>query len=213
MAKLTRVFQNIFGVNATTGEIKQFGSLAAGSPLTTVDPAIIQALSNFTDGWFAAVLGNNSPAIEDVNALFFLAYRQLAYLFQAGVAEYNATTVYYIGSVCSSGGALYVSRTDANTGNALTSATNWEAIGGGLQRAVAGDTTLLATDRVLEIDATGATSTVTLPAASTMRGKQATVVKTDATANPVVLGSLTQKLLAQGDAMTIYSNGTSWYQI
>lgn len=128
MAKLTRVLQKIFGSTAGVNEIGKFGSLAAGSPVTTTDPVVIQALSEFTDGWFSAVMGENSPAIEDVNAIDFLYSRQLAYLFQAGVAEWEVGTTYYTGSLVSSAGAMYQSLVDNNTGNALTDATKWAAL-------------------------------------------------------------------------------------
>lgn len=130
MSKLTRVLQKIFGSTAGTDEIAQIGSLAAGTPAFTTDPATIQALGNYLQGWYGVVLANNSPAIEDVNALDFLITRQLAYIFQAGIPEYDATTVYYKGSLVNSGGLAYASLTDANTGNAVTDATNWRTVGG-----------------------------------------------------------------------------------
>lgn len=127
MAKITRVLQKIFGSTANAGEIGKFGSLAAGSPTTTTDPAVIQSLSNYLDGWYAATVGQNSPAIQDVNALDFLWSRQLAYLFQAGISEWETGTTYYTGSLALSPttGLLYQSKTDNNQGNALTNTTNW----------------------------------------------------------------------------------------
>lgn len=129
MAKLTRYDQLVFGSTAGSDQMAQFGSFAAGAPLTydgsTITPDIVQALSNYLTGWKGAVVGNNSPTIEDMNALCFLFGYQLAYVMQAGIPEYNADTVYYIGSLVNSGGYVYVSLTDANTGNALTSTSNW----------------------------------------------------------------------------------------
>ena len=129
MSKLTRVLQSIFASNANPGELKQFGSLANGTPLSTTDPAVIQALPEFKAGWFAAVIGGGAPAIEDMNALQFVYARQLAYLFQAGVAEWETNTVYYQGSLVNDGfGNIYVSLTDNNHGNALSSVANWAPI-------------------------------------------------------------------------------------
>lgn len=98
MAKITRATQKVFGENAGLNEIGVFGSLAAGSPAYATTPAQVQSLSNYLQGWFGAVLGSNSPAIEDMNAVHFLFARQLAYLMQTGVPEYDAATTYYIGS-------------------------------------------------------------------------------------------------------------------
>jgi hypothetical protein len=120
MAKLSRVLQNIFGSTAGSDEIAQFGSLAAGSPEFTTDPAVIQELSQFAAGWYAGVLGGAAPTIEDTNSLFYLITYQLAYLMQQGIAEYNGSTVYYTNSFATSGGTVYVSQTDANVGNPVT---------------------------------------------------------------------------------------------
>jgi hypothetical protein len=129
MPKLPRIFQKIFGSNAGVDQIGKFGSLAAGTPEYTTDLAEVQELSNFDDGWYGAVLGNNSPAIQDVNALDYLITAQLAYLFQAGIPEWNEDTVYYIGSLATdSTGKIYRSLTDDNEDNALTEPTHWALI-------------------------------------------------------------------------------------
>ena len=126
MAKIIRKNQKIFGQNALTGQIGVFGSLAAGSPATTTDPETIQSLSNYLAGWFSGVVGSNSPAIEDINALNYLYAYQLAYLMQAGIAEYNVNTTYYIDSYVQSSGVIYKSLTDNNLGNAVSNATHWQ---------------------------------------------------------------------------------------
>lgn len=135
MAKLTRYLQQIFGSTANAGRISKFGSLAAGSPTTysgaTVTPANVQALSNYLQGWDGANIGNNSPAVQDMNALQWLFSRQLAYLFQEGIAEYDASTTYYTGSLCNYSGVIVQSLIDSNTGNtpSTTAATaDWTPI-------------------------------------------------------------------------------------
>lgn len=126
MAKITRKNQKIFGSAAGTDQIAEFGSLAAGVPAFTTDPETIQALSNYLTGWYGAVIGSNSPAIEDMNALCYLFAYQLAYVLQAGVAEWDDSTTYYIGSMVTDGaGGLYISITNANLNNAVTDTTNW----------------------------------------------------------------------------------------
>jgi hypothetical protein len=109
----------------------EFGSYAASAPATysgsTITPAIIQTLSNYLSGWFGAVVGANSPAIEDMNALCYLFAYQLTYLMQVGVAEWDSGTTYFKGDIVNSGGVLYVSITDNNLNNAVTVAANWQA--------------------------------------------------------------------------------------
>lgn len=131
MSKITRATQKIFGSTASAAQMAEFGSLAAGAPLTysgaTITPAIVQSLSRYLSGWFTAILGSNSPAIEDMNALFYLMTYQLAYLMQAGVAEWDSATTYYIGSIVNSSGLTYVSLTNDNLNNAVTDTTNWRS--------------------------------------------------------------------------------------
>lgn len=127
MAKIARKNQKVFGQNSGFQQVSQFGSLAAAAPVYSTDPEVIQALSEYLDGWFAAVLGGNSPAIEDMNALCFLYAYQLSYIMQTGIPEWDVATVYYTGSLVTAvgSGQIYVSLIDANVGNALTDATKW----------------------------------------------------------------------------------------
>lgn len=125
MSKISRVTAKLFGSGAGLDQIAQFGSLAAGSANFTTNPATIQALSEWLDGWFSAVIGGNSPAIEDMNAFCYVMAYQICYAFQEGVAEWDSGTTYYIGSVVNSSGRLYVSITDTNLNNAVTDTANW----------------------------------------------------------------------------------------
>lgn len=126
MAKIIRKNMKIFGEVAPANQIAEFGSLAAGSPAFSTDPEDIQSLGNYLGGWSSAILGSNSPALEDMNALHYLFAYQLSYLFQSGTAEWNTDTTYYIGSLVSVLGVQYVSITDDNIGNDPTSdEDNW----------------------------------------------------------------------------------------
>lgn len=132
MAKITRKVAKVFGQDAGLDEIGKFGSLAAGTPEYETDPALIQSLSNWLGGWYSAVVGGNSPAIQDMNAFCFVMAYQIAYAMQTGVAEWNTDTVYYIGSLVNDGaGQMYVSNTDDNTANTLDDGVNWTPVGGG----------------------------------------------------------------------------------
>lgn len=129
MAKIARKIMKIFGSTSGSTQVGVIGSYAAGSIAYSQDPAVIQSLSNYLAGWPAVVAGSNSPAIEDMNALCFLYAYQLAYLMQEGVAEWDATTTYYIGSIVQNGtGQLYVSLIDTNLNNALTVSTAWRSV-------------------------------------------------------------------------------------
>lgn len=133
MAKLTRVTQKQFGVSGSSGDFGVFGSKANPPQAFSQDPTTIQSLSAFLQGWGAAVIGNYNPPMEDMNSLFLLAFRQLAYLFQQGIAEYDSGTTYFIGSLVTENGVVYNSLIDNNTGNdpATDDGTKWQiGIGG-----------------------------------------------------------------------------------
>jgi len=98
MSKLTRVIQKIFGETAGVGEFGVFGSNAASPPGTnSKDLTLIQSLSQYLAGWFSATASAaEPPRIEDRNSLDLLWSSQLAYLFQNGLAEWQADTKYYL---------------------------------------------------------------------------------------------------------------------
>jgi hypothetical protein len=126
MAKILRATQKQFGLTGPSGDFGQFGSLAEGAANYTKDPATIQALSAFLTGWADATLSNNRPALEDMNSLFFLAFTQLCYLFQSGIAEWDSGTTYYINSIVQLNGVIYKSLQDTNLNyNPSTSPTYW----------------------------------------------------------------------------------------
>jgi len=71
-------------------------------------------------------VSSGPPAIEDLNGLFYLLTTQLAYLYQTGIPEWNASATYYIGSLVNDGSdVIYMSGVDANINNALTDGTKW----------------------------------------------------------------------------------------
>jgi len=125
MAGLTRYLQTIFGSSAANGRMSEFGSLQAGSPATysgsTITPDLVQALSNYESGMDGSVIGNGSPPIQDHNSLFYLFSYQLAYLMERGIPEYLSTQTYNTNDLCQSGGIVYQSLIDANTGHTPSS--------------------------------------------------------------------------------------------
>lgn len=135
MAKITRVYQGLFGVNGDQAHFGQFGSRAAGSPVFTKDPSSIQSLTAFTqNGWLDAInAGNIAPFLEDMNGLMLLIFRQLGYLMQEGIAEWDVSTSYYVGSIVKKTGTFefYSSAVNDNVGNGLpnqTSNGNWNFV-------------------------------------------------------------------------------------
>lgn len=130
MAKILRVTQIQFGADGPTADFGQFGSLAANAKVTTKNPATIQSLPAWEDGLGSAVISVGSqpqvPAMQDINGVFLVGFYQLAYLFQAGIPEWDEDTVYYTNSFCQVDGTIYRSKTDDNEGNDPTSEpTHW----------------------------------------------------------------------------------------
>lgn len=130
MTAISRKAQQIFGVGLSpTGNIANFGSLAAGTPTYSDDPDTIQTAA-WLNGLAAALIGNRSPALEDLNGVLYVLTRQLAYQFQQGIPEWLTTDVYYTGSLVQDGaGNVYVSLTNGNTGHALSDTNNWVPYG------------------------------------------------------------------------------------
>lgn len=125
MAKILRKLQKIFGMNAAGTQRSVFGSAAAGDPAYTTDPATIQS-ANYEGGWFTALVANRSSFIQDMNSLHFLYGYQLAYLMQSGIAEWDAQTTYYIGSIVSDGsGSIYKCLINDTIGVSLSDSTYW----------------------------------------------------------------------------------------
>ncbi len=135
MSRLVRVYQKIFGASGNNGVVGS--ELASGTNTGTLsnDIAVLQSLAAFATGLNAVTLtGENLPPQEEIQALFNIATTQLAYLFQEGIPEYDASTTYYNTTSISivkkpATTQLYYSKTDANIGNALSDAVNWGLLG------------------------------------------------------------------------------------
>lgn len=138
MAALTRKTAKLFGTTAGAGQVGKFGSFAAGLPATTTDPAQMQT-AEWLQGWYAAIVGANSPAIEDMNAVHFVLAYQIAYMFEKGIGEWDAATTYYIGSLVNQGGDVYGSLTNNNLNNAIPDPANWRKLASGIVMTTIGD--------------------------------------------------------------------------
>lgn len=224
MARLGRYLQKIFGDIASANQIAEFGSAAASGFVggntydgTSITPDIVQALSNYDEGYFAAVDGEYNPAIEDENALNWLWSRQIKYLTQTGVAEWISTETYYTGNFASDGaGSLYYSLVDTNLNNALTDTTKWrKVIGPNTVVTSSADYQIKAGDRLIRVS--GA-HTWTLPDATLNTGSIYTIKKTDSgTTSAIALllaqtadGQASLSLTEQYGFFTLQSNGTNY---
>ncbi len=133
MANLPRKLQKIFGAGvAPTGNIGQFGSAAAGAPAYSGDLDQIQT-ARWLDAWGAALInapgGLASPALQDMNAAFYVMTTQIAYILKKGMPDWLASEEYFIDDFVKVGGVVYISRSDNNTGNPPTlDANNWKTL-------------------------------------------------------------------------------------
>lgn len=127
MAKLPRVTQKIFAVNAPANQVTKFGTIKAGSPQYATAAADIMN-SNFETGWSAAVESDYAPYRQDRNAVDTAVTQQIAYIFQEGLPEWDASTVYYKNSMVKildgTNSKIYVSIADNNT-STLNDTTKW----------------------------------------------------------------------------------------
>lgn len=127
MPKLTRKSQKIFGGNSSNNGV--FGSAVSGGILDN-DPDIIQS-PEWEIGWNAATIsGEKLPSLEEMQGVEYVATRQIAYLFQEGIPEYDSNTVYFQNSLVKESGTvkLYKSLLDDNAGNPLSDNVSWNLL-------------------------------------------------------------------------------------
>jgi microcystin-dependent protein len=146
MAKIVRKAQKIFAGSASNNG--QFGSAQAGTKLLSTDPDVLQALTAWDQGWLDATISSNQlPTLEEMQGIQYVATRQIAYMFQEGISEWNEGTTYYQHSIVKKTGTyqLYGSKIDDNLNNLLTDTASWQllidlSVGVGLPIATAGGT-------------------------------------------------------------------------
>jgi microcystin-dependent protein len=117
----------LFGATSNpASEIGQFGSFQ--SPVFTQNLATIMSGTSWPRGWFASVLNNDRQFIQDQNAVDFVFCSYLFYLLTLGIPEYLAAMTYWTNSICQSGGQVFTSLVDNNTGNTpASSPSDWLA--------------------------------------------------------------------------------------
>lgn len=131
MEKLERQTQKIFGGNAPADDLAALGSFKSGTPIYTDDIAMLQNEA-YEQGYSAALVADEAPFLEEQNSVPYVLSKQLAYLFQTGIPEWDPNTTYYANtSFCQINGIIYQSLTDNNLGNnPATDNENWEIWGG-----------------------------------------------------------------------------------
>jgi len=132
MPRITRAQQKIFAGQATNNGV--FGSLQSNDPVTSSDPATIQSRTAFLNGWNDATYSAEQlPPLEEFQAIQYIVTRQLAYMLQEGIPEWDVNTTYYKGSivkvVSGSEYTLFESLIDNNTGNLTSDTTRWKVCG------------------------------------------------------------------------------------
>lgn len=126
MAEIERKAQKVFGGNLSpAGNIAVYGSKLAGTVAYSKNLDVIQ-----NNSWLVGLLGSVSPSkapyLQDLNAIFYVITTQLAYLFQAGVAEWNAETEYFANkSFVVYNGTIYRAKAN-NTNIEPTVTANWD---------------------------------------------------------------------------------------
>lgn len=109
-------------INRFNGNLVPFASASLGTERTLFGEATqanditSQFTAGFLRGW--GIVGpSDQPTLQDFNAVSYTHGQILSYLHQMGVAEYNAAQEYHIGSISQTGGIVYISLQNNNTGN------------------------------------------------------------------------------------------------
>lgn len=123
MAKIVRYNGNLvpFASSSLGTERTLFGEVTQADDITS------QYTADFLRGW--GIVGpSDQPTLQDFNAVSYTHGQILSYLHQTGVAEYNASQEYHVGSLANVSGTLYTSLTNTNVGNAPASSPTFWAI-------------------------------------------------------------------------------------
>lgn len=128
---LTRKYQKIFAQNAGAQGKTVFGSTAQGNTQYTTDIDTMQSEA-YENGFSDAVVSKKAPVLQDFNTVENITTRQLAYLFQKGIPEWNNETTYFKGNVVlnieNNIPFLYYSLIDNNLSNQLSNVETWKKI-------------------------------------------------------------------------------------
>lgn len=143
MAKITRKKQKILGGNSSNTGI--FGNAQKGIyDQFSQDPDVIQT-PEWEFGWNQATFsGAKIPPLEERQAVDLVVTRQIAYVLQEGIPEWDSGTEYHKNSIVKESGTtnLYYSITDDNIGNPVSDPLNWTLLSFGVSDGDKGDITV-----------------------------------------------------------------------
>ncbi len=113
-----------FAENANTGDRTVFDGDSRSDDLN-------DNLTNaFRVGWGAATDLNRKPSLEDFNGLGFTLSRAIGYLMQTGVPEYDAAQEYFVASVVTYDGIVYIALKDNTNQLPNVDREIWKIVGG-----------------------------------------------------------------------------------
>lgn len=113
MPRINRVKAQIFAEASNNNGV--FGSLQTGTKLLSNDIKTICSLPAYSAGWDEATIsGDKLPAMEEMQGLQYVNSKQIAYLLNQGMPEYDPETTYYKNQFCSVGQFFYYSLVDNN---------------------------------------------------------------------------------------------------
>jgi len=117
--KLTFKNQQIFGYTGIgpTGIVGQFGSYKAGIPNYSYDTDVIQALGAWGEGVNGSGIDSSPPALQDMNAAFYVITEYLNYIYQNGIPSKLNTIYYYLGSIVNDALGIFASVADSGNIN------------------------------------------------------------------------------------------------
>lgn len=131
MSQLTRKLFSIFCGNKVatpTDNIGVFGSKKAGASAWSSDPDSIQS-AHYLNGWTDAVVSNQAPCMDDMNAVQYLFSYMIKYLYQTGIPEWLSTEEYYQYSFVRYNGFIWMSIYNGqNTDTPQDSSDKWRKI-------------------------------------------------------------------------------------
>lgn len=210
MAKIARKNLKIFAADAGSSEVGVIGGLRANTLTYSKDPDVLQQLPNYSQGYYSTTIDNNSPAMEEENALNFLFSYMVAYLYQNGIPEWNAETEYYKGSlVKDSNGTLLSSKTDANINKTLLTNADW-TVYGTRAKYISADYTILPDDEYIFADSQGFSTniTVTLPDVNSVPLGKTFVIKNYSTASGQIVNVSSSAKIDDRTSFALMTTGT-----
>ena len=125
MARITRKTQKVFASSASSDQITAFGTAKTSNPTYTTDVDAIQT-ATYEQGWTPSLMSDLAPYLQDSNALWYATTKQLAYLFQEGIAEWDSGTEYGLGSWVKYNKSIYESTANNNINHQVSDTNYWQ---------------------------------------------------------------------------------------